>query len=109
MQPDIDKYMPHLAGLDLGPQEKAEIIHIIFRMMESFVDQAFQADPTQQALAAKAARDSRDAPDGVHLTHIDVTKSFSRKARGEPAPQPRERRPKHDRKERRHILPRLQR
>jgi len=48
MQPDINKYLPMLEGLDLSHEKKIDLIHDLWRIMESFVDRAFGIHPTQQ-------------------------------------------------------------
>jgi len=41
MQPDVNKYLPMLEGLDLSKEKKIDLIHDLWRIMEVFVDRAF--------------------------------------------------------------------
>lgn len=48
MKPDIDKYLPMLDGMDLSKEQKIELIHDLWNIMQSFVDRAFGVHPLQQ-------------------------------------------------------------
>lgn len=48
MKPDIDKYLPMLDGMDLNKEQKIELIHDLWHIMQSFVDRAFGMHPLQQ-------------------------------------------------------------
>lgn len=58
MQPDYEDYWADLDGYDLSDEEKRQLIHTLWTMMESFVDSAFGVHPVQQATKARAAKDS---------------------------------------------------
>lgn len=58
MQPDYEDYWTDLDGYDLSDDEKRQLIHTLWTMMESFVDSAFGVHPVQQAIKARPARDS---------------------------------------------------
>lgn len=60
MQPDIEKYRPYVDGFDLTEDQKVELIHTVWHIMESFVDRAFGMDSTQAVLALRDQEDSRD-------------------------------------------------
>lgn len=44
---DIEKYRQYVAGFDLSPQEQAELIRNVWKVLESFVDQAYGRHPIQ--------------------------------------------------------------
>jgi hypothetical protein len=48
MQPDINKYLPMLDGMDLSREQKTDLIHDLWHIMEGFVDRAFGTHPLQQ-------------------------------------------------------------
>mgnify|MGYP003664350818 CR=1 FL=1 len=48
MKPDIDKYLPMLDGMDLSREQKVQLIHDLWNIMQSFVDRAFGIHPLQQ-------------------------------------------------------------
>lgn len=49
---DLEKYLVHLAHLDMPLPMKIELIRVVGDLMQSFVDRAFGDDPTQLALQA---------------------------------------------------------
>ena len=49
MCPDYRKYLTYLEGTDLTEAQKAELIHSVWTVMESFADRAFGLHPVQQA------------------------------------------------------------
>lgn len=49
MTPDIEKYRDYVDRFDLTENQKVELIHTLWRVMESFVDRAFETDPAQLA------------------------------------------------------------
>lgn len=50
MPPDLDKYLHYLDQLECSSEQKIEMMTVVWRIMENFVDRAFGSDPTQQAL-----------------------------------------------------------
>lgn len=62
MLPDLEKYRPYIAELDLTPAQQDKLIHSLWLVMESFADQAFGIHPAQQALPMIAQGDC-SAPD----------------------------------------------
>lgn len=60
---DIDRYLHHLAHLNLPIESKRELVNMIGRMMRSFVDRAFGDDAVQLAIKdgdeIQVARESR--------------------------------------------------
>lgn len=46
---DGDRYLSHLAHLNLSTERKRELIHAVGQIMRSFVDRAFGDDATQLA------------------------------------------------------------
>ncbi len=47
---DVEKYRRHVQSIDLPQDRKDELIHIVFAMMQSFVDKAFGVHPVQLGL-----------------------------------------------------------
>lgn len=62
MPPDIEKYRKHVDRFDLSEDQKIELIHMVWRIMESFVDRAFGLDPVQQVTAAHGSKDALEGP-----------------------------------------------
>ena len=56
--PDIDKYRRHVEGFDLSDDQKAELIHTVWAIMESFVDRAFGIDSVQQSGRLSLGKDA---------------------------------------------------
>ncbi len=74
MRPDLQTYLPYVEEFDVTEEQKAELIHTVWWIMESFVDRAFGLDPVQQASAPLALPDSREPPgrllsEGDSFTH----------------------------------------
>lgn len=69
MPADLEKYRPYVDQFDLSETQKAELIHTVWAIMESFVDRAFGTDPVQQCLEDKARTDSSAA--GIDLDSSD--------------------------------------
>lgn len=61
MQPDINKYLPMLEGMDLSYDQKVELIHDLWHIMESFVDRAFGIHPDQQMSNKYLHKDLQDS------------------------------------------------
>ena len=59
MEPDIEKYLPYVENLDLTKEEKIELIHMLWTIIESHADSAFDMNPVQQAIALADAEDAR--------------------------------------------------
>ncbi len=75
MQPDINKYLPMLENMDLTREQKIELIHDLWLIMESFVDRAFGIHPDQ--IHAKKNRvsdlqDSRKTVDSKHQHNMPL-------------------------------------
>jgi len=56
MKLDIDRYLPFLKGMDISQDQKISILHTVWGMMESQVDQAFGKHQVQ------LAKESRKKP-----------------------------------------------
>ena len=67
MKPDLEEYLPYLEGSDMNEAQKAEFIHTVWTIMESFVDRAFGQHPGQQCPGIEPNRDSNGAEDRVAL------------------------------------------
>jgi hypothetical protein len=74
---DVQKYLPYLEGADLDEARKAEFIHSVWAIMESFADRAFGLHPVQQAVASRRAADSNERPDGVGSKKDTTTTRFT--------------------------------
>lgn len=61
MTPDIEKYRKYVDQFDLPEDHKIALIHIVWRIMESFVDRAFGDDPVQHCLELKAEKDEQNS------------------------------------------------
>lgn len=61
MQPDINKYLPMLENMDLSREQKIELIHDLWNIMESFVDRAYGIHPDQQATKKNSVSDLQDS------------------------------------------------
>lgn len=62
MQPDFDKYRRHLDALDLPEPTKRDVVHSLWRTLESFVDRAFGTDCVQHLRSEPAPEDAKAPP-----------------------------------------------
>jgi len=67
MSPDIEKYRKYVDHFDIPEAQKIEMIHIVWRMMQSFVERAFGDDPVQQCLDLKAEISGQDSSAVINL------------------------------------------
>lgn len=81
---DIQKYRKHVEGFDLTDQEKDELIRVVRRIMQNFVDRAFGDDPVQMCQALNGAKRALHAPVVIDLkareisrTDIELTGAFN--------------------------------
>lgn len=63
---DITRYREIIADIDLPEKQKDEVIFVVQRIMQSFVDLAFQVDPTQMTIKVRGKLASQ--PKRVHDT-----------------------------------------
>ncbi len=61
MKPNIEKYLPMLNDMDLTREQKIELIHDLWHIMQNFVDRAFGAHPLQQCRDKKEFSDLHDS------------------------------------------------
>ena len=80
MPPDLEKYRKHVERFDLSEEQKVELIHTVWTIMESFVDRAFGIDPVQQSRPKGVDQDSNVAAKGVQSHFQPLTRTFDRSA-----------------------------
>ncbi|MGF1462355.1 MAG: hypothetical protein ACFB2Z_04185 [Maricaulaceae bacterium] len=56
MQPNLDKYRPLLADMDLSDAQKDDALRALWSILSHFVDQAFDGDAVQHVFDEKAGR-----------------------------------------------------
>ncbi len=57
----LDRYLGHIAHLDLPLEVKINLIRVLHEMMRSFVDRAFGEDPVQLAVIQADIKNNIDA------------------------------------------------
>ena len=80
MPADLEKYRRYLDGYDLDEAQKAEFIHTVWAIMESFVDRAFGLHPVQLLPGRAPAPDSNGATDHVDSQDHSVVNHFEQAA-----------------------------
>ncbi len=73
MQPDVNKYLPMLDGMDLTREQKTELIHDLWHIMQSFVDRAFGSHPLQQCRNNNKNSDLHDSNKCIDSTSSPQT------------------------------------
>jgi|GEM_PF-996811 len=77
MTPDLEKYRRYVDRFDLTEAQKAELIHTVWSIMESFVDRAFGIDSVQQIRPSLAKDDPKrngnrlDSEQGLLTNHFE--------------------------------------
>jgi hypothetical protein len=73
MRADLEKYRPLLARLNMPEAREDELIHIVYRIVESFVDRAFGLDSTQlaRAVAIRKSSENRRIPARIEAYSIN--------------------------------------
>jgi hypothetical protein len=51
---DMERYRSHVAAIDLPDEERDELIHVVYSVLRSLIDQSFGRDATSLSLSAKA-------------------------------------------------------
>ena len=87
MQPDINKYLPMLENMDLTRDQKIELIHDLWLIMESFVDRAFGIHPDQINAKKNRVSDLQDSAKSIKSNNHQNTPLL---------PAPKEREQPHD-------------
>lgn len=82
MPADLEKYRAYVDQFDLSETQKAELIHTVWAIMESFVDHAFGIDPVQQCLEVQARSDSPANRNNLDSSDQAVSKEFIQSATG---------------------------
>jgi hypothetical protein len=76
---DIARYREIISDIDLPEPQKDEIVIVVQRIMQAFVDLAFQADSTQISITIKEKLASQ--PKRVHVT-VPHTQKYESKNDG---------------------------
>ena len=76
MPPDLQTYRSYVDGFDLTEEQKAELIHTVWSIMESFVDRAFGLHPVQQCRAAASGVDSNAGRESVDSSGQSISTQF---------------------------------
>lgn len=69
--PNLDRYRPYVAHLDMPEARKAELLLAVWRIMQNAVDRAFGDDPVQRCLGLEDKRCEKDEPDALPVIDLD--------------------------------------
>ncbi|MFY9294267.1 MAG: hypothetical protein WAP03_26825 [Methylorubrum rhodinum] len=58
--PDLDRYRPYVAHLDMPEAAKDDMLLAVYRTMQSFVDRAFGDDPVQRCGRLEDKKHAKD-------------------------------------------------
>lgn len=61
VRPNIEDYRKYVDQFDISEEQKIELIHTVWSIMESFVDRAFGQDSVQICLGLQAEKDGRES------------------------------------------------
>lgn len=78
MQPDLEKYRPYVDRYDLTEEQKVELIHTVWTIMESFVDSAFGTHPVQLCQKPLPMDDSNGSESRVPWEKPILTDQFKK-------------------------------
>lgn len=71
-------YRDYLEGFDIHETQKDDLIHILLRWAESFIDRAFGLDSAQQAQTYSQLIHSPDSTDALKPKRHPLTNRFHR-------------------------------
>ncbi len=80
MTPDLEKLHPYVDRFDLTEAQKVELIHDMWRFMESFVDRAFGLDSVQLCGPFEPTGDSITPADGIESKAYGLRYDFKKLA-----------------------------
>lgn len=69
---DLERYLGHIAHLDLPLEVKINLIRALHEMMRSFVDRAFGEDPVQLAAKHTEIQNNSDATTKLPMLRYDL-------------------------------------
>lgn len=64
---DMERYRKLIADIEFSDAQKDEVIHIVSRMMQAFVDQAFGVDPIQISQKLSASDSFNESSEYANL------------------------------------------
>ena len=88
--PDLSKYQPYLDGLSISPEQKQELLAVLWKIMTVFADSGFGLEPTQLICGwiDQYHADGANAPDGViQSSDKPTSKRFNAAGRFKPGRQ----------------------
>jgi len=88
MKPDPDKYLPLVDHYDLTRDQKIELIHSLWAIMESIVDHAFGDHPADHLGIDFDALDSSSKTDVVNLEERRAAKAETAAQAAKPVSRP---------------------
>lgn len=72
---DLDRYRKIVAGIEgMDDAQKEEAIHVVYNMMQSFVDAAWGTHPVQLAVQETEQKPSRNTCEYGTLSHLSEPK-----------------------------------
>lgn len=80
MPPDLAKYRRHVDHYDMTDDQKNDLIHSVYCMIENAVARGFGDDPTQLSGAQIGSKDASDKGDVINLEPSDyqnLNKAFN--------------------------------
>ena len=76
MPPDIEKYRKHVDRFDLSEDQKVELIHTVWRFMESFADRAFGLDSVHLISDCRSVKVARSPKKLIPSKMISLRNAF---------------------------------
>lgn len=77
---DVEKYRTDIQALGVPPEQQDEVIHILWRIAESFADRAFGLDQRPGAGVVSALADCCDAGQPIGSDKGDMRAAFAANA-----------------------------
>jgi hypothetical protein len=85
--PDLSKYETYLEGLNVTPEQKRELLAVLWKIMTAFADAGFGLEPSQLIcgwIEESHARGADATADVVQSSHKPTSKSFNAAGKFQP-------------------------
>ncbi len=77
---DIEKYLPYLNKYDWTREEKVEMLHCVWRMMEAQADTAFELNSLQSSCGQSHQNSLRNQQNSLDSKDQSISQSYSEAA-----------------------------
>lgn len=78
MRPNIEDYRQYVDRFDLSEEQKVELIETLWRIVQTFVDQAFGLLPVQQVVDRTSPASAEPDSHAIEWSNQEIANQFRR-------------------------------